>query len=203
MLWPAFNDPVHDSQRLFRQLLQAMAEPGTLEMLRAPEPPREASIGPALWGVLLTLCDLDTPLWIAGELDSPSLREALRFHTGCPVTEDSAAAEFALLTSGTLAREIEFATGSDAYPNRGATLLIAIDHLEAPGPWQLSGPGIADRRHLDIGDADDLMTRLNANRTSFPRGIDVILTCNDRLVAIPRSTRVERTNQEVRPCMSP
>ncbi|WP_017428944.1 phosphonate C-P lyase system protein PhnH [Vreelandella jeotgali] len=203
MLWPAFNDPVHDSQRLFRQLLQAMAEPGTLEMPRAPEPPREASIGPALWGALLTLCDLDTPLWIASELDSPALREALRFHTGCPITEDSAAAEFALLTSNSLAQGIDFSIGSDAYPNRSITLLIALEHLEASGPWQLSGPGIADRRHLDIGEADGLMARLGANRASFPRGMDAILTCNDRLVAIPRSTRVERTDQEVRPCMSP
>lgn len=201
MLWPALTDPVHDSQRLFRQILQAMSEPGTLHELQVPCPPQDAPIGPALWGALLTLCDLDTQLWIAPALDSPALHEALTFHTGCRLIQDAAQADFALVTPDTLASEIDFAIGNDSYPDRSTTLLVAVERLSDDGPWQLSGPGIETQRRLDVGNAHALMGRLSANRSLFPCGLDAILTCGARLSAIPRSTRIAN-RQENRACMS-
>ncbi|SDL06685.1 alpha-D-ribose 1-methylphosphonate 5-triphosphate synthase subunit PhnH [Modicisalibacter muralis] len=202
MLWPALTDPVHDSQRLFRQILQAMSEPGTLHELCAPCPPRDASIGPALWGALLTLCDLDTQLWIDPALDSPELRDALHFHTGCRLTQDATLADFALVTPDTLAREIDFAIGNDSYPDRGTTLLVAVEYLSDDGPWQFSGPGIETQRCLGVGNAHALMSRLSVNRSRFPCGLDAILACGTRLAAIPRSTRIVNRQQEDRACMS-
>ncbi len=191
MLWPTLNDPVHDSQRLFRQLLSAMSEPGTLHTLEAPSPPG-GELGPALWGTLLTLCDLDIRVWLAPELDGPALREALALHIGCRLTAKPADADFALVTPAVLAEAREFALGSDEYPERSTTLLVALDTLEPAGKWRLSGPGIADRRQLGLGDAaGPLMSRLVANRDRFPCGLDAILTCGPRLAALPRSTRIE------------
>lgn len=191
MLWPTLNDPVHDSQRLFRQLLSAMSEPGTLHTLEVPSPPGD-DIGPALWGVLLTLCDLDTRVWLAPGLDTPELCEALAFHTGCRLSDDPTEADFALVTPDVLAEPIAFALGSDEYPDRSTTLLVALDTLEPTGEWRLTGPGIALRRQLGLGAAAaPLMARLAANRGCFPCGLDVILTCGARLAALPRSTRIE------------
>lgn len=202
MLWPALTDPVHDSQRLFRQILQAMSEPGTLHELRAPCPPHDAPIGPALWGVLLTLCDLDTQLWIAPSLDSPKLRDALHFHTGCRLTDVPSDADFALVMPDTLAAGIDFAIGNDSYPDRSATLLVAVECLINDGPWQLSGPGIETHRRLGIGNADALMNQLSANRSRFPCGLDAIVACGEWLCAIPRSTRIVNRQEEDRACMS-
>ena len=202
MLWPGLTDPVHDSQRMFRQILQAMSEPGTLHTLETAAPPAGAPIGVALWGALLTLCDLDTQVWIASELDTPALREALTFHTGCRVIDDPARADFALVTPNALTDDIAFATGSDEYPDRSTTLLVALERLAADGSWQLSGPGIADRRRLDVGNTEPLMRRLAANRASFPRGLDAILGCGERLAAIPRSTRLKQPLEEESACMS-
>lgn len=202
MLWPGLTDPVHDSQRLFRQLLQAMSEPGTLHNLEVAALPEEASIGAALWGAMLTLCDLDTRVWIARELDIPALRDALAFHAGCRLTEDPTSADFALVTPTALAEGIAFATGSDEYPDRSTTLLVPLDHLADHGPWQLSGPGIPERRRLDVGEGEALMQCLARNRSRFPRGLDALLTCDARLTAIPRSTRIEKRLEEDRPCMS-
>lgn len=202
MLWPGLTDPVHDSQRLFRQILTAMSEPGTLHTLEVTAPPTDAPIGVALWGTLLTLCDLDTQVWIAGELDTPTLREALTFHTDCRLTDDPTRADFALVTPAVLTDDIAFATGSDEYPDRGTTLLVALDTLAADGPWQLSGPGIPGQRRLDAGNGEPLMRRLAANRASFPRGLDAILTCGARLAAIPRSTRLKQYLEEESACMS-
>ncbi|GAA5172856.1 phosphonate C-P lyase system protein PhnH [Modicisalibacter zincidurans] len=202
MLWPGLTDPVHDSQRLFRQCLQAMSEPGTLHILDVAAPPEGVPIGAALWGVLLTLCDLDTRVWIARELDTSALRDALTFHTGCHPTDDPASADFALVTPTALVEGIAFATGSDEYPDRSTTLLVALDHLADHGPWQLSGPGIPERRWLDVGNAEPLMRRLAANRARFPRGLDALLACDARLTAIPRSSRIEKHLAEDRSCMS-
>lgn len=201
------NDPVHDSQRLFRQLLTAMSEPGTLHTLKAPTPPVD-DIGVALWGSLLTLCDLDTRVWLAPGLDTPALRKALAFHTGCRLTAAPEQADFALLTPHEM-RDMpslnqgfsqnvaqDFAQGSDEYPDRSTTLLVALDVLDADdtmsGTWRLRGPGIADQRTLRVGArARPLMMRLVTNRGCFPCGLDAILTCGERLAALPRTTRLE------------
>ncbi|MCE8035794.1 MAG: phosphonate C-P lyase system protein PhnH [Halomonas sp.] len=195
MPWPTLNDPVHDSQRLFRQVLAAMSEPGTLHTLAAPAPP-QATIGSALWGTLLTLCDLDVRVWLAPALDTPALREALPFHTGCRLTDEPVSADFALVTPAALCEAPDFALGSDEYPDRSTTLLVALELLDSgdtgSGTWQLSGPGIPAQRTLRVEErARPLMLRLAANRQSFPCGLDAILTCGERLAALPRTTRIE------------
>lgn len=200
LVWPGLADPAHDSQRLFRQILGAISEPGTLTTLALPAPPSDA-LGAALWGVVLTLCDLETRVWIAADLDSSALREALTFYTGARITDDPASADFALLTHESFDPQTPFAVGSDTYPDRGTTLLVAVERLEndtngadeADHGWRLSGPGIAESRVLDIGDGAGcraLMTRLAGNRASFPQGLDAIFGCGAQLAAIPRSTRI-------------
>lgn len=209
MRWNAFPDPVHDGQRQFRRVLAAMAEPGTLQVAEAPAVPDDAAIGAALWGTLLALCDLETRLWIAPGLEAGGLVEALGFHAGCRVTAAPEEADFALVTPATLASEHAapaFAEGCDAYPDRSTTLLVVLDALDEAGPWRLAGPGIPGTRTLEVGEATPLMRRLAANRARFPRGLDAILTCGERLAAIPRSTRLEAPAldqpQEDSACMS-
>jgi len=211
MHWNAFDTPVHDSQRVYRQLLSVMAEPGTVaEVGGTPLPPPESAIGAACWATLLTLCDLDTRVWVAPELAAAGLGEALTFHTGARQTERPDEAEFALVAPATLAGQgatepPAFQEGSDTYPDRSTTLVVVLDRLAASGPWALSGPGIPDRRQLDVGQGGEaLMERLAANRARFPRGLDAILTCGTRLAAVPRSTRITRSaSEEVDTCMSP
>lgn len=200
LAWPALDDAVHDSQRLFRQVLGAMSEPGTLHELVAPTPscapnhdPQKPLIGAALWGALLSLCDLDTTIWIGAELDSPALREALIFHTGARLVDDPATADFALIAAETFDPATSFAVGIDTYPDRSTTLLVVVETLANRSGWRLSGPGIAESRDLDIGTSAGcraLMQRLSTNRASFPCGIDAIFGAGDQLAAIPRSTRI-------------
>ena len=62
-LAPGFHDPQLDAQRVFRQLLQAMARPGQIVPIdRLPEAPKPLSGGAA--ALALTLFDLDTPIWL-------------------------------------------------------------------------------------------------------------------------------------------
>ena len=189
-LTPGFADPVGQSQATFRAVLTAMAEPGrimTLDLDLTPPP----ALGPAAAAVALSLLDGDTALWL-----DPASRAALpslRFHTGAPVVETPEQARFALV--GDLARLpslAAFDAGSDEYPDRSATVIIAVAALDAGETLRLHGPGIPDRRDLRVaGLPAGFRAEWRANHARFPRGIDVILTCGAQLACLPRSVQIE------------
>src|SRR5262249_36918093 len=133
-----FADAPHDSQRVFRAVLDAFAHPGRILKVPAEiEAPRPLS--KAATAFLLTLVDRDTPLWLAPQIDCDEVRTYLRFHTGAPILADKAAAAFAVLREPTLEG---FAVGNDKYPDRSATLLIEVPALSGGPTVTLRGPGI-------------------------------------------------------------
>src|SRR3546814_16345004 len=69
----------------------------------------------------------------------------LRFHTGAPRAASAAAADFALLdaAAGLPALDV-FSLGSDAAPDRGATLLVQMATLAGATAMTWRGPGIKD-----------------------------------------------------------
>ena len=59
-------DPVFDSQKIFRAVLDATSHPGRVVSVPLPvEPP--APLRPATASLCLALVDLDTPLWLDTE----------------------------------------------------------------------------------------------------------------------------------------
>ena len=59
-----FADPATDAAHAFRAVMEAMARPGTLREITGATPP--APLSPAAGAAILTLCDTDTPLHLAG-----------------------------------------------------------------------------------------------------------------------------------------
>ena len=185
-----FAEPGDDAQRTFRTVLTALSEPGRIMQLPVALP-IGLPPGPAALGLLLALADGDTSLW----LDDPARPAApyLRFHTGAPIVTRAAAAVFALVGDGARCPPLDaFDGGSEDYPDRSATLVLEVSHLAEGGPLILRGPGIADRRSLTVGGLPPgFCDQWAANHALFPRGIDVLLTCGDRLVGLPRSVILE------------
>lgn len=177
-----FDDPARDAAHAFRAVLEAMARPGTIRRVaggRAPD------LSAAAATVLLTLTDTTTPLHLAGGFATDDLGRWIAFHTGAPLVaaED---AVFALGAWDDLQPVTRFATGQPSYPDRSATLIVETAHLTAEGP-RLTGPGIRDAARLSLPET----AAFRANRALFPLGFDTILTCGDRLAALPRTTIVE------------
>ncbi len=186
-LAPGFADPVLESQQSFRLVLQAMAEPGRLVPMR-PDLSPPTPLRPTTAAVALTLVDYDTPVWL-GDADA-AVVDWLRFHTGCPVTEDPAAAAFAIALGDWPALDT-LPAGTDAYPDRSATLIAQVESLTGSG-LHLSGPGIESTR--DFGFApmpDDFIAAWKANARLFPRGVDLILCDGERVAALPRTCAVQ------------
>jgi alpha-D-ribose 1-methylphosphonate 5-triphosphate synthase subunit PhnH len=182
MLSGGFSDGSTQSAHAFRRVMEAMARPGTIHRLASAEPPAPLSV--AAGTVLLTLCDTDTPVYLAGDADCPEIRDWLAFHSGAPVAEPSRCM-FAIGSWDALAPLSVYPIGTSDYPDRSATLIVECPELSAGGET-LTGPGIRDTARLSLPEK----SAFQANRARFPLGLDFLFTSGDRFAALPRSTRV-------------
>ncbi len=187
----AFADPVMDTQRAFRAILAAMAEPGSVHRCAAhlDAPP---GVSKAAIVIALTLADQDTPVWMDGSFSHQVLRY-LRFHSGCPLACQRGDAVFALLGPWSPAFAIgDFPVGDERYPDRSATLIIDCEALTGGPEVVWSGPGIrGSRRVSPIPPFADFWHCVRDNRARYPLGVDILLVAGDEIMGLPRSTRVE------------
>ncbi len=188
---PGLADPSHDSQRLFREVLEAFSHPGRIVAL--PEAPTGAGpLSHAATAFVLTLVDRDTPLWLEPTFDVATVRDFVRFHTGAPITTRKADALFALLTPDRTPLLDGFAIGTDPYPDRSATLVIEVPSLTGGATRTVRGPGIETRAEISIaGLPDSFWSEWAANHALFPCGVDLVFTSGAGLLALPRSIVVE------------
>ncbi|MGY6273408.1 phosphonate C-P lyase system protein PhnH [Achromobacter denitrificans] len=190
-LLPGFADPVGDAQATFRAALDALAQPGRVcEILADSGVP--AGLSPAMTALLLTLVDVDTPLWLPESADEGVLA-FLRFHCGCSLVPSPALARFAAVPAGFAAPALSAChQGDPAYPDQSTTLLIEVGSLDSGPQAMLSGPGIPSRRALAAsGLPEGFWREWRLNHQRFPLGVDVFLTQGRRICGLPRSTRLE------------
>ncbi|QBF30654.1 phosphonate C-P lyase system protein PhnH [Thalassococcus sp. S3] len=177
-----FADAPIDAARAFRVAMNVMARPGRIETLATAAPP--APLGPAAGTLILTLCDMDTGLYLAGAADTSDIRDWIAFYTGAPmVTADRAV--FAIGTWADLQPLHAYSVGRSDYPDRACTLIAEVPKLEAAGAV-LRGPGIETTAQLSVPDPDQLAR----NAALYPLGLDFFFTCGDVLAALPRSTQI-------------
>jgi alpha-D-ribose 1-methylphosphonate 5-triphosphate synthase subunit PhnH len=178
-----FAEAPIQSARAFREILEAMARPGTIRRVEGARPPAPLSVAAGV--ALLVLADPTTRLYLAGRADCPAVRDWVAFHIGAPLVraED---ADFAVGTWDALQPVARFRIGLPDYPDRSATLIVETDRLVNHGP-ALTGPGIETATWLNLPET----AAFRANRALFPMGFDTIFTGGDRIAALPRSTRVE------------
>lgn len=177
-----FADPPAEAARAFRAALDAMARPGTRHRLAGPVPP--AGLSPAAAGLLLTLCDAETPLHRSGPTAAPDVADWIGFHVGAPQSPAETCA-FAVGPWEALAPLDRYPAGSEEYPDRAATLIIELASWEGQDVT-LSGPGIAGISRFALPDPASFA----ANADRFPRGIDAFFACGEEIAALPRSTRI-------------
>lgn len=177
-----FTDPATQSAHAFRRVMEAMARPGTLHHISGAAPP--APLSPAAGAVLLTLCDTETPVYLAGDANCDTVQAWLGFHTGAPLVGPSHC-QFAVGTWSAIAPLSAYPIGTSEYPDRSTTLIVECPVL-ADTSEILTGPGIRDKAALSLPE----VAAFQSNHALFPMGLDFIFTCGDRLAALPRSTEV-------------
>ncbi|HZZ05683.1 phosphonate C-P lyase system protein PhnH [Paraburkholderia sp.] len=191
-LTPGFADPVHDTQAVFRTLLDALSRPGTVGVVENGLPEMRATRAEfAAFAALLTLCDYATPVWLA-QADA-ALGSALRFHTGAPLVDEPGQAAFAYIHEASAMPALEsFALGEAESPEHSVTLLIRVDALTGGTPVVLSGPGIQHTTTIaPIGLPEHFWRERAALAPLFPCGIDCYLVCGSTLIGLPRTTQAK------------
>ncbi len=186
---PGFAEPVIDAQATFRALMNALSFPGRSAAISA------LAAAPAGWpramaAAALTLLDADTPAWLDDGAGSPQAKAFLRFHTGAPIVERPDAAAFAFVTAPDAAPYADFRIGVDQYPDRSATLLVAVPSLGGGAVRRLTGPGIKDAR--DVAPAGDLAAFWAAwarNGALYPLGYDAFLFDDAGAIGLPRGVK--------------
>ena len=185
----AFANPVFDSQRTFRELLQAMARPASPRALPIL-PPSPAPIAPAAMAILLTLCDATTSVWL--QQPQQEAVEHLRFHAGLRLVEQPQDADFALITdAASMPPLTSFARGDMRYPDRSASLIVQLAGFRSEGGPYFAGPGIRETESLAIdGLPSDFWQQRAALAVQLPLGIDLYFVAAQHVVALPRTTRL-------------
>ncbi|HQR97933.1 MULTISPECIES: phosphonate C-P lyase system protein PhnH [unclassified Polaromonas] len=185
-----FADPVHDAQTAFRRVLDALSRPGRRFVLGGAVP--GLALGPAMAHLLLALTDDDTPVW--WQREEGGAPDWLRFHTGAGRAAAPQEAAFAVLVdAGAMPPLDSFAPGSAEAPERSATLLVEVPSLDDGPAVEWRGPGIQDMQTVRIaGLPDHFWTQWQVNHAAFPQGVDIVFTCADLALGLPRTTRVRR-----------
>lgn len=176
-------DPARDAARVFRQVLDAMAQPGKIVTLAGVSAPAPCSEAAAV--ALMVLADSSTPLHLAGAHDCAAMRDWVAFHLGAPLCGPQDAV-FALGMWDALGPMSLYQQGTPEYPDRSSTLIVECAELRNEGV-RLTGPGIAGMAWLTLPDP----AALQANAAQYPLGCDLLLTCGPSLAALPRSTKLE------------
>ena len=150
-----------------------------------------AAAEPATTSVLLTLADNDTPVWLSGTLSNDIASQNLRFHTNAPLVEQPRQAVFAVADEQISHEQLNaLSEGSAVAPETSATLILQVASLSGGRMLRLTGAGIAERM-VAPQLPECIIHELTERPHPFPLGIDLILTCGERLLAIPRTTHVE------------
>ena len=177
-LQPAFTLAVQDAQHSFRRLLKAMSEPGVIVSLHQLSQ-GWLPLNLATTSVLLTLADNDTPVWLSGALSNDIANQNLRFHTGAPLVEQPQQAIFAVADEQISHEQLNaLSEGTAVAPETSATLILQVASLSG---GRMLAPQLPEC----------IIHELTERPHPFPLGIDLILTCGERLLAIPRTTHVE------------
>jgi alpha-D-ribose 1-methylphosphonate 5-triphosphate synthase subunit PhnH len=187
-----FQNPVQQTQRCFRSMLDAVSRPGSITTLPSPsEHPAGWTTG--LTAAALTLFDNDTKIWLDASAKSDDAVAYLRFHCGCVIVDEPEQANFGVICSPTDGLNLnQFAIGDAQYPDRSATLFLLVEQLTGGAELQCNGPGLKVPTGISpIGLPPDFASQWIDNHALYPNGIDIFLICGDQALGLPRSISIK------------
>ena len=200
------RDPIRASQHIFRVVLDALANPGTIRtsIVHPRLIAENLSVNPYLASVLVTLLDHEVSLHVADGPGSAELADFLVRRTRTSLADASTATfVVAHAETGNYGLPELLHRGSLEYPDDGATLLIDIPPLGQESAKDLeltmTGPGIATVERLWVSGLDSkFIESRNAATANYPMGIDLLLIDPEgRLVGMPRTTQLTISTEGV------
>ncbi|NTE66137.1 phosphonate C-P lyase system protein PhnH [Agrobacterium tumefaciens] len=187
-----FENPIHDAQLAFRQLLTALSRPGTAVLLRQPAGSPHPLNG-TMAAIALTLVDGDCPTWLSPSIATDDVRDYLHLHTNALLTIEPEAANMAFVGDvADLPPLSRFNPGEAGSPDTATTVVIRLPFLTGGQTVTLSGPGIETSAAIaPAGLPGWFWPEWKKNAARYPLGVDVFLIDDQHVIGLPRSTKAE------------
>jgi alpha-D-ribose 1-methylphosphonate 5-triphosphate synthase subunit PhnH len=189
---PGFPSPVNDAQKIFRGLLTAMSEPGTLIRIGTlVHPP--GTLNKAGYAIALTLLDRGSSLYLSPSLSQDEIIATLGFHCQVICNQQYSLVDFAFCSEHDWPALNALKIGTEAYPDQSTTLVIQCDSFERGPTLTASGPGIETTQTIRCSAFNgDLLSQREQLNQMQPLGIDMIFTCDHRFFCLPRTTEIHQ-----------
>ena len=173
---PPLPSPVETRDNAtFDALLWSLSRPGLPRSLPAPG---EASI-------IAALLDRECRVHSADPLLMPEI-----MRTGAELVDIEHADHvfFGTMTGSEPLAQV--ATGSDFYPDDGATIIIRA-RFGTGQALRLTGPGVDGSVTVQVDGLPDGFWAARLSHLRYPMGFDLFLLDGDKVIGVPRSTTVE------------
>ncbi|WP_158737054.1 phosphonate C-P lyase system protein PhnH [Alteribacillus sp. YIM 98480] len=192
-------DKVHDSQQIFRNLVEAFSRPGkTVNILpycNSINPPQGFSA--IMTGLAFTLVDREVTFSVLHD-HADGVEQYIHWQTFCNQTAPKDA-DYIFVDQYMDENAIdklmdEVKIGTLTHPHQSATLFLKINEFDQKESEQvtLSGPGINGEKSCNIGLCEKWITTRNELTAEYPLGIDLCLVNeNGDLLALPRTTKIQ------------
>jgi alpha-D-ribose 1-methylphosphonate 5-triphosphate synthase subunit PhnH len=182
---------LHESQTVFRLLLDALSQPGKVFHLPAELVTRI----PVVEVPLLALLGYDTPFaFLAG---NASREQLIARATSGRIVEPAVAAYLGVCDSRTELLPMGLCLGTPMRPDTAAQVSVQVggiftDATEATATLHVSGPGVESVNHVICdGAATGELEFLLRRDWKAPRGLDMwIIGVDGSFIGIPRTSRV-------------
>jgi alpha-D-ribose 1-methylphosphonate 5-triphosphate synthase subunit PhnH len=184
-------DEVFDSQRHFRELMDATARPGSIRTLEPVALAPEGGLSAGAAALAQTLMDAEVSFAAVG-YDGAAVR-FLESGTRAR-TADRPDADFLYFLGGRDAESLALARiGDPAYPETGATVVVDVLQMAAE-PFsgavclRVAGPGVDGERRLYLSGVESaFLATLRMANQEYPLGVDTYFVCGGQVAAMPRS----------------
>lgn len=182
---------LHESQTVFRLLLDALSQPGTVFHLPAELVTRI----PVVEIPLLALLGYDTPFALVGA--DTSREQLIARATSGRITDSTTAGYLGVCDSRTELLPMGFCLGTPMRPDTAAQVSVQVSGIftaatESTATLHISGPGVESVNHVicDGAATGELEFLLRRDWTA-PRGLDMwIIGVDGSFIGIPRTSRI-------------
>lgn len=186
---PGFNDPELGTQQTFRAIVKALDYPGHLVQIKS-KLSVPGILNPASAAIFLTLGNDETSVWADLNWNFP-LIEWFQYQCGCSIVTEPCMASLALITKPITMPPLDhFRIGDEEQPGTSVTLIVQVGELSVNAVVSAIGPvenKMATR--TPMVEPVNLWDHWYQHSNLFSLGVDIFLTCDDILTALPHSIR--------------
>lgn len=186
-------DMVFDCQKIFKGVMNAMANPGKIFHIneQCEKLDMDDSVPAA---IAMTFMDNRSRLYVEG---NEELYSVIREKT-LAVKSEVEEADFIIATNIEKAADyhvklIDYAKiGTLPEPHKSAMLIVGLEKFEGNNALLMKGPGIKDSREVKLPEAaKKWLSKRTEKKYEFPCGIDILFYTNQgEIMGIPRTLKV-------------